>query len=268
MATSPNRPLSRHAATGSQEEGPRAGATQVRHADLLPIIGAIQGFHRERQDFLNTEGSLTRQMKSIQKRMGANEGQSCSDTLGSPALVDAHLLPYMESKALYHSLRLKPERQMEKLAKQLPVWPWVEGVRGVGPLALAQIIGESDDLSLYANPAKLWKRFGLGLVEGRRQRKVANNTELAIAMGYNPRRRAVMWVIGDSLVMLNGEGEYRSYYLSEKERQRDLHPELPDIALHKRAHRHMEKRFLRDLWRVWNGQSGLVTPLANARPDA
>ena len=79
-------------------------------------------------------------------------------------MILALCLPFRECQDLLLKQQKVQEKKLEKLAKQLPVWSWVENVRGVGPLSLAQMIGELGDLSGYSNPAKPWKRMGLGLV--------------------------------------------------------------------------------------------------------
>lgn len=159
-------------------------------------------------------------------------------------------LPYQLAEEPLRHNRAMLEKRLEKLAQQLPVYAWVASIRGLGALGLAQIVGETGDLANYANPAKVWKRMGLAVIGGERQRKVIGDA--ALEHGYNPKRRSVMWVIGDSLLKGNRDGEYRTYYLAEKDRQRELHPELSDMQTHLRAKRHMEKRLLRDLWVVWN----------------
>lgn len=178
---------------------------------------------------------------------------------GNQVCVDAHhrdvpildlvTLPYREAWKPLATFRKEYEKRLTHMAAQLPVWPWVEDVRGVSALSLAAVVGETGDLWNYPNPAKLWKRMGLAVINGERQRKVTGAA--ALDHGYAPQRRATLWVIGDCLIKLNQDGPYRTYYLSEKERQRELHPELSDKVTHLRAKRHMEKRFLRDLWRAW-----------------
>ena len=110
------------------------------------------------------------------------------------------------------------EKEMEKLAKQLPVAKWMAltDQRGFGWLSLAIIIGEVGDLSNYANPGKLWRRMGCAPFESKgktfmpstwRSRK-KHNGGLSSAeweeLGYCPRRRSVMFVIAESLMKGNG----------------------------------------------------------------
>lgn len=148
------------------------------------------------------------------------------------------------------------EKRLRKLAMQLPVWAWVEGINGFGAVGLAQIVGETGDLAQYDNPAKVWKRMGLAVINGERQRKVAGAA--ALDHGYNPQRRSIMWVIGDSL--LKKQNAYREVYLAEKERQAELHPEHSKMQHHLRAKRYMEKRLLKDLWIAWRA-TGIVQPV-------
>lgn len=111
------------------------------------------------------------------------------------------------------------EKEMLKLAKQLPVAKWVEKPeqRGFGLLFLAIVVGESGDLSNYANPGKLWRRFGCapypkgsenlmgatwrGRSNGKHgERLHAADWEL---FGYSPRRRSIAFLIGENIVKQN-----------------------------------------------------------------
>jgi len=161
-----------------------------------------------------------------------------------------HTAPMLEARKLLEAHRRPLEKRMELLAKELPVWQWAQRVRGFGALGLAQIAGECGDLANYSNPAKVWKRMGLALVNGERQGK-RSDPEEALAHGYSPQRRSIMYVIADSLMKGNRDGEYRTYYLAEKERQREKLPDAPAAHIDNRARRHLAKRLLRDLWRVW-----------------
>ena len=171
----------------------------------------------------------------------------------------AETLPFVmqnhAARTVYEKYAKTLAKHMEPLARELPVWPWAEAVQGFAALGLAQIVGECGDLANYANPAKLWKRMGVGLVAGERQRKVADK-ELAIAMGYNPARRAVLFVIGRSLVMGNQDG-YKTLYDTRKAMELKRDPEMSKGHADRRAQRYMEKRLLRDLWRAWRDTKGV-----------
>ncbi|MDZ7735908.1 MAG: hypothetical protein U5P41_07265 [Gammaproteobacteria bacterium] len=89
--------------------------------------------------------------------------------------------------------------------KTLPVWPRLADIRGLGSLGLALIVGAAGNLSDYPDHSKLWKRLGLAVIDGGRQRRVAGNNDLAVRHGYSPQRRADIWRIGDSLFRAQSE---------------------------------------------------------------
>ncbi len=89
------------------------------------------------------------------------------------------------------------EKAIGKRALDLPVAEWWVGQRGLGILGLGLLVAEAGDLKRYATKMRLWKRLGLAVIEGERQRKMKGAT--ALAHGYSPARRAVTWNIGESL---------------------------------------------------------------------
>lgn len=181
-------------------------------------------------------------------------------------------------------------KEMERLARTLPVWSWAEGVRGFSARSLAVIVGEAGDLGAYPKKGHLWKRMGLavmgagdGVADVRQGGlgKGAGKDEW-IAHGYSAKRRSAMFVIGDVLVKVGDE--YRAVYLRRKEFERaraeaaglTVVPaaKIPkweraagyvsDGHIHRRAQRYMEKRLLRDLWQAWRnqGKANQSLPLA------
>jgi len=159
------------------------------------------------------------------------------------------------------------EKTMVSFAKLLPVYDWWISMRGRGAMGLAIIIGESGDLSNYSTPAKLWKRFGLAVIDDVRQGGLPKGSaaEAWISHGYCKRRRSVLWTIGDSLMKTNGkDGFYKQLYNETKIREAAKLLEMwiadgkekdkfKPLHSHRRAQRNMEKRLLRHLWNKWNG---------------
>jgi hypothetical protein len=147
-------------------------------------------------------------------------------------------------------------KAIEKQAAQLPVAKWVDGVRGFGLKSLGTIIGETGDLSLYANPAKVWKRLGLAPFNGtmpstwRSGKEGKLSSEEWSAIGYSPRRRSVMYVIGESLVKQN-DGDYRKRYDESKAAIAAAHPDYSKGRCHNHGMLLCVKRLVRDLWRQW-----------------
>lgn len=224
-------------------------------------VADLRQAHRRRIDMHRPEKVLTLVIKGICRRL-------CEGDKGEAAVLYAaafeskgehpmariaalYCLPHSEARALLVAQRKFAEKHMEDLARQLPVWPWVESVKGLGALGLAQIIGEVGDLSRFANPAKLWKMLGLAVLDGRAQRCVRGVG--ALEQKYNPRRRSVSWVVADSL--LRQKNPYRDLYLARKAHEEEQHPELTKMHRHLRAKRYAEKRMIRDLWVAWRATS-------------
>jgi hypothetical protein len=177
----------------------------------------------------------------------------------------------LAARAPFDAVEKAAAKEMERLAKQLPVWDaWAKDTRGCGARSLAVIVGEAGDLSNYPKKGHLWKRMGVAVVGDVRQGGLSKNAPAAawIEHGYNRQRRSRMWTIGDS--MLKAQGPYREIYLARKDYERQqaeaagltVAPSakipkaraaefMSDGHIHRRAQRYMEKQFLRDLWVAW-----------------
>lgn len=266
-------------ATGTEEgAGQPRGDTQTRSARPLPaLLGQLREHYRQRCDHHSAEKRLTLQIKAISRRLGGPKGsgglayskwfQATAEKY--PAFLGCVFL-LEECRSMLEKHRKAEEKTVEKLAQELPVWPWAEKIRGVGALALGQIIAETGDLSDYSNPAKVWKRMGVGMFqtqagEWSRQRKAAGAD--GVAAGYAPRRAAVIFNVSECLIKLNQDGPYRTLYDERKAFEATkpacahaLCQKVGDRCrpghLHNRARRYMAKRFLRNLWREWNRVAG------------
>jgi hypothetical protein len=194
------------------------------------------------------------------------------------------ILAAVAAREPFANLLRHTEREMEKLARTLPVWPWAEAVRGFGPKGLASIIGETGDLSDYANPGKVWKRMGLALVGNVRQGSPGPKATADdwIAHGYVGRRRAIVWNTGEALIKAqvravkddDGErtgsstaiGPYGALYLDRKVYELARDPTIKPLHAHNRAKRYVEKRLLRDLWKAWRGAIHATEPMKPLPP--
>jgi hypothetical protein len=201
-------------------------------------------------------------------RATEDEGQGSRETHArvawSATVVELATLPLADARATIDA-NIKPhEKRIRELARELPIWDIFQDVRGFGELAFGQIIAEAGDLSKYANPAKLWKRMGCAVIDGERQQKKLGAA--ALEHGYSPRRRSLVWNVGECLVKLNQGGPYRTLYDERKKyeaarpwcgkcKNKDQKGEREHCTkghVHNRAKRYMEKRLLRDLWEMWN----------------
>lgn len=148
------------------------------------------------------------------------------------------------------------EKEMCVLAAALSTAQWINGIRGVGLKSLATIVGEAGDLSNYANPAKLWKRLGLAPFNGKMPstwrfgKEGSLTSEQWSELGYSPRRRSVMYVIGECIVKQN-DGAYRARYDEAKTKAAESHPDWSKGRCHNHGMLLATKRLVLDLWKQW-----------------
>ena len=174
------------------------------------------------------------------------------------------------------------EKAMLILARQLPVAEWVgrPEQRGFGLPLLAVIIGETGDLSNYANPAKLWRRLGCApfTKDGKTMMgstwRCGKEGKLNAAdwteFGYSPRRRSVAYLIGGCLLKAkqNGTvgvddvtvetearvvGPYRLRYEESKATIAEKHPDYIKNRCHFHGMLLMTKLLLKNLLLEWQG---------------
>lgn len=265
---------------------------------LAPIIAEIRAWHRDRVFAMEQRkradlalGAYLRRQLGWSRALPKAEADKISKqardlialgekvfagkatAIGNAEFAQASMviLAAIHGRAHWDAIEATACKEMERLAKLLPVWPaFGEPIKGFGARSLAVIVGEAGDLSLYANPAKLWKRMGLAVMNGVRQgglRKTAS-AEDWIAHGYNAKRRSFMFVIGD--VLVKNQSHYRELYLARKDIERAKAKALgltvapaakipakrkdefmSDGHVHRRAQRYMEKRLLKNLWQAW-----------------
>lgn len=124
------------------------------------------------------------------------------------------ILASAKSRRTWDDVRLKAEAALQRLAKELPVYPWAKAVRGFGEKGLAIITAEAagfDEeppgsgivrrrlIGEYRSVRNLYRRMGLAVVDGVRQRKMKSKEE-ADKHRYKPDRRAECWTLADSLL--------------------------------------------------------------------
>ncbi|MCZ4500999.1 MAG: hypothetical protein JWQ74_3554 [Marmoricola sp.] len=238
-----------------------------------PVIAEIIQLVKMRRRWQKAETALTLQGKALCRSWTGgdkDEANKLYDHVADGATDDPILAvalgPFLDAKARFTSERLTIEKTLRKLAKSLPVWKeWVEGVKGFGDLRLSIIIGECGDIGGYRNPSCLWKRMGLAVISGERQRRKSDADE-AEAHGYNPERRAIAYVMSTELIksqirnvkdddgkrtdQSNAIGPYGQLYLDRKAYEIGREG-ITKAHANNRAARYMVKRVLRDLFAAW-----------------
>jgi hypothetical protein len=178
-----------------------------------------------------------------------------------------------EARAPADAMRKASEDKMAELAMTLPVYPWIESVRGAGALGLATIVAEAGNLANYSNVAKVWKRLGFAPFEGFagstwkretwRPRKLT--AEEWIANPFSGERYALMsqiatWLVNAQWIgkakSASGEGEpngiYGTAYDLRRKHTLKMHPDWTDGHRRNDALRIAMKEFLKDLFLQWN----------------
>lgn len=266
---------------------------EVVHEGVPTLIAENRETYRFYVDFMRAKCRLELQMQAVCRRLcdgdkteGGKLRKSMTNGMDHEHAHTAYgaLAPMLDARDMLEKQQKAYEKQLVKLAKKMPVYEWAQGIKGFGDASLAKIIGECGDLSMYSNPAKLWKRMGLAVIGDGRQRMVSGSA--ALEHGYCPERRALMWNVGDCIIraqVRKGEedgpstaiGELGELYLSRKAMELekcqaiDADPEqrekyasktgkyAPVAHSHNRAKRYIEKRLLRDLWRAWRDATAI-----------
>jgi hypothetical protein len=280
---------------GDTDGGVRTTPETLNSRDTAGTINNIQGLWRMRQRWHRAEKALILQGKALCRSL-VHEGDKklASDLFDKVESGDMendvaffNLQPFLMSIQHFRQSRTEIEKKLAKEAKKLPAYDWIKSVHGIGDGGFASIIGECGDISDYKSVSALWKRFGLAVIDGGRQRKVSNVDEAAIH-GYSPSRRSVVWNCGTNLIGSLGVGrrpeigvdlaQYdwppyqklfveRCRYLVEKDPEKygrgtteKADKTTGEVVLKESyskhcaasAKRYVEKRFLRDLYAKWN----------------
>lgn len=267
----------------------RAHSPSETQIGASPLIAEITQLVRMRRRWHKAEKSLTLQGKALcrswtngdKDEANAAYDRAADGKPDDPMLAMA-LAPFLDAKARFETERGAIEKTLRKLARTLPVWKaWAEGVKGLGDLRLAVIVGECGDIGAYRNPSCFWKRMGLAVIGGQRQRRVTDAAE-ALEHGYNPERRAIAYVMSTELIKaqvrrIKDEPETALRPAKRRAEPSSMPPDAPpSVAIgpygqvyldrkayeagregitkahaNNRAGRYLAKRVLRDLYAAW-----------------
>lgn len=239
------------------------------------LIAEIVSLHREHLGLQSARVAMDLRISAEARWKAAQRVMSEGGTIGTkfpPVIAEdiewVHRVRsrYFIAQANLEATRKDCQKALIAETRKLPVYRVIGQPewRGFGEASLAAVIGETGDLGNYAGPAKVWKRLGLAVFDGKSQRKSKDDAE---RQGYSPKRRSVMHIIGENL--LRSGGPYADLYRAYKARKTaewaalgiDVVPaarakpgQETSGHLHKMALRIIEKRLLRDLWRAWRGR--------------
>jgi hypothetical protein len=158
------------------------------------LIASALGFRvdleeKERKALFRQAGDIRRSVEKGGEGLldvGTQEPNALS------AIID--LIPInAQSRNLWDTRREEVEAKMASLVVALPAWPYVETVRGIGARGFAVLVAEAGiPIGEYRTVSGLWRRLGLAVINGERQRK-KTDLEQAALHRYNPTRRAEVW---------------------------------------------------------------------------
>ena len=257
--------------------GGHAGSGTLLISAPDPGIQRIVEECRRRMDMLRARQRLELQAQAICRRFVDGDKTEAAKLWAKVRKDEGHelrvwLQPFIAAMEPLDAAKHEIEKTLAKLVKELPVYAWAKTVSGFGDVSLAGVIGECGiGPGEYRSVSALWKRMGLAVIGGGRQRKIAGNE--AIEHGYNAERRSQMWNIGGCLMKAqlrsekdeNGKkiegseyatGELGQVYLDRKAYLRERDPERSAAHIHNDAKRYMEKRLLRQLWQQWRQATG------------
>lgn len=281
--------------------GPKAGETQkLFAAQPLPdcgqsssathttnaAVGEIVEVYRRYEDLRRARQRIQLQaMATCRNYAGGDKAEGMKLYKKPPPDLAAWLIPYDLAAEPLSSAIADQEKLLTKLGKALPVAAWADTVPGLSPRFLAAIVGECGiGPGEYRTVSALWKRMGMAVIAGQRQRRVTGDA--ALVHGYVARRRALMWNIGDQVavrqgirnpkdadgkptgaVAINKWGELylerKAYELARSTEEAPITP----MHAHNRAKRYVEKRLLRELWQAWRAANDF-TPTNHGLPPA
>jgi hypothetical protein len=252
---------------------------------LMRYITARESiYHRARAairvDMGYVPGKKTKENEAIRKAAekifnGIKKGTGVPEGVNVSANTVMLTVDSIEGATLFSDRVEQYKKRLEIVAEMLPVYEehWLT-IKGVGALGLGRIIGEAGDITRFKTVQQLWKRFGLAVFDGVCQGRYVStkhkgdSTEVKNAqhtrMGYNAKRRSVLWTIGDSMIKAV-DGPFRKVYDWRKEIELKKPSTKSPLHAHRKAQRYMEKQLLLELWEAWHDKEANIGFYNNER---
>ena len=243
-------------------------STVTSPATATTLLALVETY-RVRTGLMTAAGDMMRRIKSKERGSAVHRlramgkapspGKMPATTKADAAVVRAAYPAFHAALDVLQEQQKLEEKALLKAVAPLPIMAWAVAVRGLGPLSVATLIAEAVDPGRYATPSRLWKRYGLAVIDGGRQRLVAG--EGALAHGYNPQRRAALYLIGENLIR-TGNVEARAIY--DRAKAAALAKEgVTKMHAHRHGLRIAQKKLALAFWLAWR-QLERGEPLSDA----
>jgi hypothetical protein len=267
-----------HPVPGGQQQA----AAHGKPAAGNDLLAALIEQWRLRQDMVRARVRLGNQAQAVCRRLcdgDKDRGQKLWDEVKADPVhsLRGWLGPFLAAIEPLQSAQRDLDRTIAKLAGALPIYSWAKAISGLGDISFGGLIAETAiGPGAYRSVAALWKRMGLAVINGERQRRVRGAE--ALIQGYAHERRTLMWNIGTAILKqqlrapkdadgkrIEGEsraiGEFGQLYLDRKAwqvaRNAERETPWPALHIHRDSQRYMEKRLLRQAWQAWRRACGI-----------
>ena len=246
-------------------------------ADYRIIMGYSSGDEEKSRKIMSARAAVLVDLSYAAAKAGCQIPQQYDRAKVEKALVD-----HPEDLRLFialgeHVMALAPGRAAAKMlmdryhtaisdeAQKLPVAEWWGSVKYNGWIGLGRIIAITGDLNNYSKPSKVYRRMGIGCIDGVRQGAgTKGNAEKAAKHGYSKVRRTAMYNVCDPHFKTPKSrlSVFRPFYDVERARQDEMHADKitgekgclwSKKRLMLRSRRAMERQILRHLWLEWTG---------------
>lgn len=240
------------------------GGGHVLHANHLvnasPTYAIIAALWRQRYAWIKTRTATTLAAQARCRAYALGDKVAASKIwkdylkgLDTDSHLAITLRPYLAAIKMFDA-EIKPvEKHLTKLVKELPCYPYMKAIKGIGDMYIAGVYGEcGGPITKSHSVSALWKFFGLAVYDGERQAFSADKAKNA-RHGYSARRRSLISQI-ESGFLMSGNAEYRALY--EERKAYELARGIAKGHAHNRAKRYCGKRFLRRLYGHARGVEG------------
>ena len=143
------------------------------------LIASVLGFRLDASEAERKRvfGEAKRIRQAVEK-VGDGQPPIVAHTSNAVADLIPIILTNAASRSGWDDMRGRVEKEMTRLVRRLPIYPFASAITGLGDKGLAIIVGESGiPLSKWRTTSGLWKHMGLAVIDGYRQKGRAGKRE-------------------------------------------------------------------------------------------